>query len=304
MERDANYVAVGAFMLLLIAMAVGFVMWYSGSNDRRNYHRYEIYFEGSVSGLDRGSPVRYLGVDVGRVHRLSIDPKQPDRVKTVIEVDSLTPISSATGASLNMQGITGLLFVNLKQITGVDPATPIKQGDRYPVIDSIDSDFDALLASLPEMVGRASRVFSDENVHALSATLESLRATTQGLPQTAKTVDGLIADLRATIKEVNGTVTTIREVAENAQPEIQGALASLRSTSDRLNQAAERVDRFVASSETQLSHLSNQGLFELERLLRDARVAANEFRDLSRSLKENPSQLIYEPRVSGTEIPR
>jgi phospholipid/cholesterol/gamma-HCH transport system substrate-binding protein len=54
----------------------------------------------------------------------------------------------------------------------------------------------------------------------------------------------------------------------------------------------------------QLGHLSNQGLFELERLLRDARVAANEFRDLSRSLKQNPAQIMYEPRVSGTEIPR
>ena len=43
MERDANYVAVGAFMLLLLAMAVWFVLWYSGSNDRREYNQYEIY---------------------------------------------------------------------------------------------------------------------------------------------------------------------------------------------------------------------------------------------------------------------
>ena len=33
--------------------------------------RYEIYFDGSVSGLARGSPVRYLGVDVGRVRSLA-----------------------------------------------------------------------------------------------------------------------------------------------------------------------------------------------------------------------------------------
>ena len=80
MERDAHYVAVGAFILLVIAMAVGFVLWYTDANDGREYERYEIYFTGSVSGLDRGSPVRFLGVDVGRVRRLAIDHSDASRV--------------------------------------------------------------------------------------------------------------------------------------------------------------------------------------------------------------------------------
>ena len=45
-----------------------------------------------------------------------------------------------------------------------------------------------------------------------------------------------------------------------------------------------------------------QGLFELERLVRETRSAAREFRDLSRSLRENPSQILYEPPPSGVEI--
>ena len=67
MERDANYVAVGAFVLLITAMAALFVYWYSDTRDQRTFNRYEIYFDGSVGGLGAGSQVRYLGVDVGRV---------------------------------------------------------------------------------------------------------------------------------------------------------------------------------------------------------------------------------------------
>ena len=67
MERDAKYAAVAVFALLAIASAFAFVWWYSGRGDHRVYERYEIYFNGSVSGLAQGSPVRYLGVDVGRV---------------------------------------------------------------------------------------------------------------------------------------------------------------------------------------------------------------------------------------------
>ena len=76
MDRDANYVAVGAFVLLVVAMAVSFVFWYTEERDKRSYERYEIYFQGTVSGLTRGSPVRYLGVDVGKVARIMLDPQQ------------------------------------------------------------------------------------------------------------------------------------------------------------------------------------------------------------------------------------
>ena len=71
MDRDTNYVVVGAFVLLVIAMAASFVYWYTEQREKRTYERYEIYFQGTVSGLTRGSPVRYLGVDVGKVARIS-----------------------------------------------------------------------------------------------------------------------------------------------------------------------------------------------------------------------------------------
>ena len=75
MEREANYTAVGAFVLLIALAGALFVYWYSDSREHREYHRYEIYFTGSVSGLDKGSAVRYLGVGVGRVVELRIDPR-------------------------------------------------------------------------------------------------------------------------------------------------------------------------------------------------------------------------------------
>ena len=134
MEREANYVAVGAFILLVMAMAVGFVLWYTDANDARDYELYEIYFTGSVSGLDRGSPVRYLGVDVGRVRRLSIDKRDASRIVAVAEIDREAPISAATRASLGLQGVTGLLFINLKEVPNVDKTVPLPQGERYPVI--------------------------------------------------------------------------------------------------------------------------------------------------------------------------
>ena len=64
MEREANYTAVGAFVLLVVAMAGLFVYWYADGREHRQFTHYEIYFQGSVSGLNKGSTVRYLGVDI------------------------------------------------------------------------------------------------------------------------------------------------------------------------------------------------------------------------------------------------
>lgn len=309
MEREANYVAVGTFILLVIALAVGFVLWYTDAKDGREYDLYEIYFTGSVSGLDRGSPVRYLGVDVGRVRRLSIDRNDASRVAVVAEVDKTAPISSATRASLGLQGVTGLLYIDLKEVPEVDKAQPLSQGERYPVIESVASNFDVFLESLPELMSRAnallervSLVLSDENLRGVSDTIKNLRAATAGLPQTADNITKLVDQLSATVGEINSASQSLRGIAEDSRPEVRAALARLTDVANSLAQASARIDSFTQKSEVQLGHFSEQGLFELERLVRETRAAAREFRDLSRSLQENPSQILYEPPESGVEI--
>jgi phospholipid/cholesterol/gamma-HCH transport system substrate-binding protein len=309
MERDAHYVAVGAFILLVVAMAIGFVLWYTDANDGREYERYEIYFTGSVSGLDRGSPVRFLGVDVGRVRRLGIDPSNATRVHVVVEVDKTAPISAATRASLGLQGVTGLLYVNLKEASDVDRSVPLAQGEQYPVIEAVESDFDAFLASLPELMGRAntlleriSRVVSDENLAGIADTIKGMRDTMQTMPQTAKDVQQLVTELRSTVVEIHGASEALRGMTTDARPEVQTALARMNDIANNLADASKRFDTFTQKSEVQLGNFTEQGLFELQRLMRETRQAAREFRDLSRSLQENPSQILYEQPESGVEI--
>jgi len=309
MEREANYVAVGAFILLVIAMAVGFVLWYTDTNEGRDYEFYEIYFTGSVSGLDRGSPVRYLGVDVGRVRRLAIDTRNTNRVAVVVEIDKTAPISIATRASLGLLGVTSLLYIDLKEAPNIERDGKLRQGEHYPVIESVASDFDVILDSLPEVMARASQVleraqliFSDENLAGLSDTIANLRKATAKLPQTSNDVAQLVGELHSTVAEIHGAAQSLRGISEESRPEVHATLVRLNQVADNLADASQRMDRFTQKSEVQLGHFTEQGLFELERLVRETRSAAREFRDLSRSLQENPSQILYEPPQSGVEI--
>jgi phospholipid/cholesterol/gamma-HCH transport system substrate-binding protein len=309
MDRDANYVAVGAFVLLVIAMAVSFVFWYTEQRDKRSYDRYEIYFPGTVSGLSAGSQVRYLGVDVGKVVHIMIDPDQRNRVLVIADIDSTAPIDERTRASLSLQGVTGLLFIDLKQDS--KPAAPevLAKGINYPVIRSAPSDFDVLLTNLPaltthlvELADRFDQVFSDDNVRAFKATLENTRLASERLPDTVREVQGLITDVRRTTQEVQGAAAELRGIEVRSAPDIESAVANIRHVSDNLARTSAMLEHFVADNEQGVSRFTHQSLPEFEQLLRESRQAARDFRDLSRSLKQNPSQLLYEPNYRGVEV--
>ena len=298
-------------MLLVIGMAVSFVFWYTDQQDRRTYLRYEIYFPGSVSGLTAGSPVRYLGVDVGKVARILIDPEQRNRVEVIADIDSSAPIDVRTRASLSLQGVTGLLFIDLQQDRKAALVGILAQGQRYPVIPSAPSDFDVLLKSLPalathavELVDRFNQVFSDENVQEFKSILNNARLAGERLPAITREVQGLLADARRTSQEVQGAAVDLRAIVQRASPDIDSTIANIRHVSGNLARASDRLEHFVVDNEPGLSRFTKQSLPEFEQLLRESRQAARDFRDLSRSLKQNPSQLIYESPYRGVEVGR
>ncbi len=309
MDRDPNYAAVGAFVLLVIAMAVSFVSWYTDQRDKRTYDRYEIYFPGTVSGLSPGSQVRYLGVDVGKVVRIMIDPERRNRVLVVADIDSTAPIDERTRASLALQGITGLLFIDLKQDSNAAAPAVLPKGLNYPVIRSAPSDFDVLLSNLPaltthlvELADRFNQVFSDENVRSFKATLDNARTASERLPDTLREVQGLIGDVRRATQEVQGAAGELRGIEVRTASDIESAMTNIRHVSDNLARTSELLEHFVADNAPEVTRFTHQSLPEFEQLLRESRQAARDFRDLSRSLKQNPSQLLYEPNYRGVEV--
>ena len=102
---------------------------------------------------------------------------------------------------------------------------------------------------------------------------------------------------------VQGATVELRAVITQATPGIETAVGNIEKISDNLQRTSERLDGFVAENQPGLSRFTKQSLPELEQLLRESRQAARDFRDLSRSLKANPSQLIYESAYRGVEVP-
>src|ERR1700686_4173559 len=283
MEREANYLAVGSFVLLVVVMGFLFVYWYSANIEHRFYLRYEIYFDGSVSGLSEGGPVRYLGVDVGRVVRIRIDPRAANRVQVIADIDATTPISERTLAQLSLQGVTGLLFIDLEQQRPDDNGRRILAAvpsERYQVIRSSHSDFDLFLSSLPaltarlnELVDRTTQILSDRNIAGIERLVANLDTAAAQLPRSAGNVDSLVDEMRSTVNDAQQVITEIHAATRTASVDFVAAVQQLRATSNNLDRATGSVDAFVAENRDQLSGFVRGGVPPIEVLLGDSRGA-------------------------------
>lgn len=113
MEKDARYFIVGLVVSIGMIALVGFVLWLAGTHESQDREMYTVYFTDPVSGLKEGASVQYRGVEVGKVLGVRLSNSREDLIKVDIAVKEATPIGQSTTASLEMFGITGLVYMEL-----------------------------------------------------------------------------------------------------------------------------------------------------------------------------------------------
>jgi phospholipid/cholesterol/gamma-HCH transport system substrate-binding protein len=210
-----------------------------------------------------------------------------------------------------MQGVTGLLYIDLLANAKSSRVMDSVPSETYPVIDSVQSNFDRLLSSLPDLVGRATvvvdraaRVLSDENIKAFGKTMENIEQTSAFLPGAMRDAAVVVSSLKQTLADVRIAAAGVRELIDTSGPNLATASERIRAISENLAKTTANLDRLMTDHREDLGLFLRDSLPEIERLLRDSRSAAQEFRELSRSLKADPSQLLYEPSYRGVEVPR
>ena len=156
METDKHYFFEGLFIIGFSIAAAIFAVWL-GSTGHHDDVIYRIHFPDSVSGLTAGDPVKYRGIDVGTVKSMIIDPDNPRLVQVDVRLRKETPVKTDTRASLELKGITGVIFIELN---GGDPAAKlllaVTPPGKMPEIPSEKTGLKAMLDELPKLVDKFS----------------------------------------------------------------------------------------------------------------------------------------------------
>lgn len=237
METRANYVLVGIFTVVVLALSFGFVYWSANVSDRDQRTTLLIRIEGSVSGLSQGSAVLFNGLNVGTVQSLRIDPNNPRVVIATTQVDRTTPITTSTTATIGFQGLTGIGFIGLTGGNVNDRnilQSAMEQGTT-PVIRANPSDVTDILATARDIADRANNILGEfESI--VQAVGPSVRTTAENVAQTSTNVRTFTDSLAANADQIDDFLGSLARLSSSAN-----------NVAERLPPLIDRVGNFLAA---------------------------------------------------------
>lgn len=314
METRAHHLLIGSFMLAFLVAIVAFVLWLAKSEVDREVARYNIFFNGSVAGLGVGGDVRFNGIKVGSVSQILIDRENTSRVRVVAEVDADTPIRADSEATLQLQGITGVSFVQITPGSRESPILPVVGGrdlSKYPTIRSKASAIEALFEAAPDLITRAAQVLSDENLQNLGGFIADLRALSQTLVSRQDAIAGAVDSFSKTSTDIAKAASAAQEIASKLDRVMNEAEATLKTTNRllegdataaaqdarkamaQLNEVLAGVSGIIEENRVPLNTMTTDGFGEFRRLMAEARILVASLARVAQRLEDNPSSVLF-----------
>ena len=229
---------VGLFLIIGIAATAATIIYVGATSYFQKGSLYVTYFDESVQGLNKDSPVKYRGVSIGQVHDIRIS-KDDRLIEVMLRIDPDWKPGTDTIAQLKSIGITGIMFVELdlkKPGESVLLPTPA-HASAYPVIPTRSSDIRELLGSVTEVV---------EQLKGLD-----LAAISEGLKETLTAINKTLAD--AQVKTISNRLDTAILNANRVISSFESAAPGLDAFTFRASQAATRVDDLITTNEKELN---------------------------------------------------
>ncbi len=296
MEKKINYAMVGLFVIVLGATWLAISLWLALGDFSTQYTRYHVYMDESVSGLYLDAPVKYRGVEIGKVRDIKLNPTVPGQVQLALDIESEVPIKEDTIAVLSVQGMTGIAFVDL---TGGSLASrPLEAEDDqfYPVIQSGPSFFSRLDMSGTKLIGNLNIL-----ANALAKVLDA--EGTQTLREILDNINSITAAFANRQAELERGIVSASELLENgavASEQLEPVLSQLDATARSFEEMAvtvsrtsESVNRSVVNSGAGVQQFSQQTLPELGALISELRRLADTLQGVGQNLEDDPRVLLY-----------
>jgi paraquat-inducible protein B len=322
--KKANPVVIGSFVLVALALTAVAVMLLGGAQLFVAKRKAVAYFEGSVKGLNVGSPVNFRGVRVGSVDRIvlqfdpgSFEPRipvyitlYPNQVKLIgtnedgSNIPFSTYIEKGLRAKLSLDSlVTGQLSVDLDFRPEVPAVYYTKGEGEVPEIPAMKSEFDVIkdqLAELPlrqladdiKSMVESFRVLSRGADGTLGLVGEELKATALETRRTLQGAQRTMATLNTTLQSIERTSDEARVTLAASGPELLATLQSARAAMARIETTMQGADVAVA----QMAELTAPGAparAELERSLRDLAAATESLRDFADTVERDPNALVF-----------
>ncbi|MFL6691383.1 MAG: MlaD family protein [Ramlibacter sp.] len=304
MENKAHALAAGLFVVALTVLLLVLGAWLTRDSGQRD--AFEISTREAVTGLQEQAPVRYRGVDVGKVTTIGFDPKAQGNVLVRLEITRGAPITTETFATLSFQGVTGLAFVQLDD--SGKPAPLLAPNDDAPpriplrpgLLTKLADKGEKILDQVEQITARVNNLMDDKNARGLASAVDNVAQAAGNISALSANLNTTLTaqfgpqkvDIPSLVKRTDTTMASLRDTSDAAR----AALQEIGKTAQRLNENGGPLDRLALGTEA-LSHAAESfSSATLPRINRATEDTSRAVRQLSRTvngINDNPQSLIF-----------
>lgn len=291
---------VKALLTIIAGLAVlsAFMVILGGHWFWEDFTSYYIRFT-SVKDLNAGRPVKYGGLDIGRIQKIELDSKDPRYIKVIIGVQSDFPLYQGVKASIAQKGLVGDFYVYL-DLTG-EPGPRLEPGAEIPAVKI--ADIQELAAKVGDMItdikpkiekifNNLNELFSDENIEALRA---MLRKGPGFMDDVKRAVGEAQADWKRLVEGGLSVTRSMNETLGGVDQRLGSAEKELRTTLQELRKQADKAGKLAESLRAGFEY--DQG--EIEEILENVNRSSKNMKALIGKLRERPWEVLRPP--SGAE---
>lgn len=297
METRASYVAVGAFVIVLLSGLVVAALWFAHGQLAQHVTRYETFFASVGSGLTEGSPVRVSGVELGHVVSVGLDADNPARVRVRVTMDIAAdaPIRSDSVATLEIQSLAGTTAIEITPGSKDAPPIALEPGHRFPVIWSRESNLGQIVDAVPNLITKLNvltdevqHVVDDKNRQALADTLDNLAQVTAVAAAHREDIARLLQNSATDAQDLHQAIVNLNEATQK-----------LDRVADQASTALTNLNGMVQENRAPLKDFTQNGLAQFQQLAVDARSLVGQLSRTLDTLDRDPSRLLYGDRREG-----
>ncbi len=315
METRANYILIGSVTLAAIVSIFIFVYWLVQDSVGQKFHYYDVLFQDAVAGLNNGGDVLYQGINVGQVTDIRVDDDDPSRVRVTVRVQERNDfeIRSSSEASLQMQGITGVAFIQITDSGGGGEVLP-KHGageGPFPEIESRRSYLQAIFESAPELVAEVQGTLEEiqlliggENRELVTAILQDIQTTTGTIAARQDDIDQTIASLSEFAGSLGEASDTLLQMADDVgsiaattdellNEDVRETIASIDLAANAFANLADDADRILRRNEDAVESFTHQGLAQLGYMVTESRSLIATLDRVAQRFESDPSGFLF-----------
>jgi len=236
MNNRSKKIRLGIFIMLSSALLLFLVVYFTARELFEKSDTYYVNFHDvSVSGMEVGSPVKYLGINVGTISGIRINPQDITSIIVELSLKSGTPIKEDAKADIVSLGITGMKAIEIRG--GTNEADLLTPGSHIQAGSSLTSEITGKAEIIAE---KAENVLNNLQVFTHPDTLAKITSALRKFSKMADDADRAILRLDTIIvqnkKDVGSTIENVNKIS-----------TSILETTSTLEKTMARIDQLVQS---------------------------------------------------------